>query len=43
MNKAYKAYFDMPVGDQGKPWALRFTCNYWKENKQHWKMIAEQF
>ena len=26
MYEAYKAYFNIPVGDQGKSWALHFTC-----------------
>lgn len=30
MCDAYKAYYEMPVGDQGKVWARHFTCNLCK-------------
>lgn len=31
MCKAYKAYFGMSAGDQGKNWAPPFTCAYCKK------------
>ena len=31
MCQAYKAYFGMPVEDQGKSWAPHFTCKYCKK------------
>ncbi|XP_076327901.1 uncharacterized protein LOC143234422 [Tachypleus tridentatus] len=36
MCEAYKAYFSMPVGDQDKPWAPHFTCEYCKKSLEGW-------
>ncbi|XP_076321172.1 uncharacterized protein LOC143230837 isoform X2 [Tachypleus tridentatus] len=34
--EAYKAYFDMPVRDQDKPWAPRFTYENCKKTLEGW-------
>ncbi|XP_076327315.1 uncharacterized protein LOC143234118 [Tachypleus tridentatus] len=36
MCEAYKAYFGMPVRDQDKPWAPRFTCEHYKKTLEGW-------
>ncbi|XP_076373123.1 uncharacterized protein LOC143257936 [Tachypleus tridentatus] len=36
MCEAYKAYFDMPVGDQDKPWAPYFTCEHCTRTLEGW-------
>ncbi|XP_076365938.1 uncharacterized protein LOC143254912 [Tachypleus tridentatus] len=35
MYEAYKTYFDMPIGDQDKPWA-HFTCENCKKTLEGW-------
>ncbi|XP_076818916.1 uncharacterized protein LOC143464805 [Clavelina lepadiformis] len=36
MCEAYNAYFGMPVGDQDKPWAPHFSCDYCKKTLEGW-------
>ncbi|XP_061431765.1 uncharacterized protein LOC133357688 [Lethenteron reissneri] len=36
MCEAYKAHFDMPVGDQDKPFAPHFTCEQCKKTLEGW-------
>ncbi|XP_076370254.1 uncharacterized protein LOC143256652 [Tachypleus tridentatus] len=36
MCEAYKPYFDMPVGDQDKPWVPHSTCEHCKKTLEGW-------